>query len=93
MHSSVRADHIRSIRQKMGRAQVLPGPLLDLHLLEAFERDAGVELPATYRTFLLQIGNGAAGPSCTLYELGAAEQRNHSRKLSAALSSSRSPPR
>jgi hypothetical protein len=38
--------------------------------LIAWERSHGIELPADYRTFLLEVGNGGAGPGAGLWPIG-----------------------
>lgn len=38
--------------------------------LRAWEREHGVELPAEYRTFLRDLGNGGAGPFYGIFPLG-----------------------
>lgn len=40
--------------------------------LASVEASAGIDLPAEYRSFLLEIGNGGAGPGYGLYSLEAA---------------------
>ncbi|MFJ6784992.1 SMI1/KNR4 family protein [Streptomyces yangpuensis] len=39
------------------------GPVLDEAQLRALEADLGAGLPAQYRSFLLQVGAGGAGPT------------------------------
>lgn len=46
------------------------GTPVTLAELLAFEERYGVELPPPYREFLLQVGNGGAGPYYGLYPLG-----------------------
>lgn len=38
------------------------GPPVPEATLGAWERQHGIELPADYRAFLLELGNGGAGP-------------------------------
>ncbi len=45
-------------------------PRLEESVIRAWERDHGVELPADYRTFLLEVGNGGAGPYYGVFPLG-----------------------
>lgn len=42
--------------------------------VEAFEKRFEVNLPKDYRQFLLELGNGGAGPACGVYRLGDDEE-------------------
>ena len=44
-------------------------PPASLKEIEAFERETGISLPDGYRNFLLQAGNGGAGPFYGLFSL------------------------
>lgn len=44
-------------------------PPASLKEIEAFERETGISLPDGYRNFLLQEGNGGAGPFYGLFSL------------------------
>jgi hypothetical protein len=46
------------------------GALLPEPALAAWERQRGIELPSDYRTFLLELGNGGAGPFYGIFRLG-----------------------
>lgn len=52
-----------------GHRFVLNAPLPDAEVL-AFEQHHGITLPADYRHFLTQIGNGGAGPCYGIFPLG-----------------------
>lgn len=45
------------------------GPRLSAREVAAVETEIGIELPASFRTFLTEVGNGGAGPSYGLYGL------------------------
>ncbi len=45
-------------------------PTLDLSKVEEFETQYGVGLPADYRLFITEIGNGGAGPYYGLFPFG-----------------------
>jgi hypothetical protein len=43
--------------------------------VEAFERRWSITLPESYRTFIIDVGNGGAGPYYGLYRLGDTDPR------------------
>jgi hypothetical protein len=63
------------VRTLLGELQTAaPGvslnrPIKERELL-AWEREHGVQVPTEYRTFLLEFGNGGAGPGFGLWPLG-----------------------
>ncbi|MGD0631701.1 MAG: hypothetical protein ABR987_20415 [Terracidiphilus sp.] len=48
-------------------------PVIGEDRVEAFERDHSISLPSEYRGFLIQIGNGGAGPFYGVFSLGTAD--------------------
>jgi len=76
---------IERVRRKLESVQALEGtqanwsgisyamrPPIEPMKLAQLERQHGIELPDDYRAFLLEIGNGGAGPGYGLYGLEAA---------------------
>jgi len=47
-----------------------PGPPLGETVVAEFEGKHGIHLPAGYRQFFLEVGNGGAGPAYGLFPLG-----------------------
>jgi hypothetical protein len=64
-----RADTKLRIFGASGHKWKLASPVAQ-HQLKAFEERYGIVLPDDYRTFLLEVGNGGAGPYYGLYPLG-----------------------
>jgi hypothetical protein len=58
----------RSVGGRRPRYQLNP-PLAPAKV-EAFERRWNIKLPESYRTFIIDVGNGGAGPYYGLYRLG-----------------------
>ena len=56
-------EQIAGIKEKIARKLLRLYPCLSLTEIEAFETKCRVTLPTEYRRFLLEIGNGGAGPS------------------------------
>jgi hypothetical protein len=67
-------QQLRTLRQELTDAGLTFAPGLTDQRLAAFEQAHHVALPPEYRLFLMQIGNGGAGPPAYgLRPLGAAE--------------------
>ena len=45
-------------------------PCLTEHEVDEFENRYGVRLPREYRSYLIELGNGGAGPYCGIFRLG-----------------------
>src|SRR5258708_5365552 len=52
------------------------GPPLPEKRLSAMEREYGARLPEDYRHFLLELGNGGAGPYYGLFRLGGSDSED-----------------
>jgi hypothetical protein len=50
------------------------GPALAESDVAGFEREYGVELPASYRQFLLEVGDGGAGPYLGVFRLDGSDK-------------------
>lgn len=57
------------------------GPTLSVDELIRFERDRGIALPASYRSFLTAVGDGGAGPFYGMYRHDGADWNNPQRPL------------
>lgn len=53
-----------------------PGPALTASELAECESNLGVQLPAEYRDFVMQVGNGGVGPFYGLFQLGSFDMEN-----------------
>jgi len=53
-----------------------PGPPLTASELAECESNLGVQLPAEYRDFVMQVGNGGVGPFYGLFQLGGFDMEN-----------------
>lgn len=45
-------------------------PTLSVHTVEEFEQKHGIDLPSDFQEYLIEVGNGGAGPSYGLFKLG-----------------------
>jgi hypothetical protein len=63
------ADPLFKVFGAQGHHWRLEPPLSET-TVRAWEREHGIELPADYRTFLVELGNGGAGPFYGICSLG-----------------------
>jgi hypothetical protein len=57
------------------RHKFVANPCLSEREIIEFETTHGLSLPADYRNFLMNVGNGGAGPAYGLFKLGEMDSR------------------
>jgi hypothetical protein len=55
-------ERLRSLSRAVADGRLVVGPTLSELALSQWERNVGVRLPAEYRRFLLEVGDGGSGP-------------------------------